>query len=964
VILKGPVNKCEIFKDTGKQHLRGVARDLLKRHLVGVSRLLFFLFFLPVSHVFGEQYPHYAIKAIVDVQNKIISAVEEVTFTNNSGQALNEIYFHIYPNRQYTAKEKNFMLRYAGYFKINPFPEGFQSGSVNVESIAQDGTEVFSAIEGDDQTILKVSLLSPLAGGQSVRLTINFSVKIPHAYGRFGWHENIMALSRWYPILSVLNQNGWNNYPFYPFHRPFFSEAAYYSVELTVPEDQVVIHSGHLRETKTDAGGKILNIETSSPIREFTLALSPDYKVVTKNFGDVKISSFYLPGDQSHAQMALESASDLMKYYTDLFGVYPYEEFNIAPVYLGWGGEQMSNMTFIDTRVYKLPKFLKRYLDFLVAHETGHQWLYNIVGIDEYAQIWLEEGVHSYFLLGYLEDKYGPDAKVVELPKGLEWLLPNFSFRRARDLRYQFIARNNLDHPVVDKLSSFSEPSSIFSLTYGKGAGITAMLHDTIGDEAFKKVFTRIFDEYRFKNLSVEDFIKLCERESGKALDGFFNQWLYTTKKCDISVKDVHGNKILLENRREIVMPVEVDVQFADGRKERILWDGQKATDQIEVKFAGRIKKVSVDPEGKLLDIDRTNNSWPRTVTVRPVPLYLGLYDIPIFLRDDVYNVVAGPEIANSGIGLKASFQKPYDQIWYAAGDYEIGEDLFKTRTGYELKNVFNALTTFGFELFNVDDLDGGEEDLAGGKVYLRKELWPAPYNLTSINDHVTFYLLRNRSLNPSSLTGSEDSRNVSYLRKDEAIVGTNFHFDRSSPGIDPSQGYQMDTFFESSGHFLEATQYFNRGAVDFSMYRGITPKTKLAWRLKYGGGFPSDKNLFELGGVNGLRGYDRKTLRGANMALSSLEYRFPIIEKLDLHFFDNILGVESISGVVFADAGQSWRGDFEDSQLKKDAGLGLRFTVNVGSFLEKVLVRADVAQAIREPKEDTRFWFGVGHAF
>jgi len=926
--------------------------------------IAFALWMGSTPNAFGDPYPRYTIKATIDVVQKTITATQEVAFTNTSEQPVNEIYFHIYPNRHYTQKEKNSLLRYAGYFKVNPFPEGFQSGDVNIETISQEETKLAYTIEGDDQTILKVPLSHPLSGGQSVRLTINFSVKIPHAYGRFGWHENILALSRWYPILSVLNQNGWNNYPFYPFHRPFFSEAANYSVELTVPENQTVIHSGHLQETKTEQGSKTLKIETSSPIREFTLAMSPDYKVITQNLGEVKINSFYLNGDDHNAQLALESAAGMMEYYTDQFGAYPYEEFNIAPVYLGYGGEQMANMTFIDTRVYKLPKFLKRYLDFLVAHETGHQWLYNIVGIDEYTQIWLEEGMHSYFLLEYLEHKYGADAKVVELPKQLGWLLPNFSFRRARDLRYQFIARNNLDHPVVDKLSSFNEPSSIFSLTYGKGAGITAMLHDVIGDEAFKKVFTRIFAEYRFKNLSVEDLQKLCEQESGQDLAEFFKQWLYTTKKFDVAVQGVRGNKIILENRREIVMPVDVEVELADGQKENLVWDGQKGSREIEIKPTARIQKVQVDPQRKLLEIDRTNNTWPRTIAVKVVPLYLGLYDIPIFLRDDAYNVVVGPEIANSGIGLKVSVQKPYDQIWYAAGDYELGEDLFKTRTGYELKNVFNALTSFGFELFNVDDLDGGEDDLAGGKVYLRKELWPAAYSLTSINDHVTLYLLRNRSLNPSPLTGAEDSRNTSYLRKDEAIVGTSFHLDRSRPYLDPSHGYQVDTFFESSGHFLEATQYFNRGGVDVSLYQGVTQKTKLAWRLKYGGGSPTDKNLFELGGVNGLRGYDRKTLRGANIALSSLEYRFPIIENLKVHLLDNIFGLEAISGVAFVDAGHSWRADFDDSQLKKDAGLGLRMTVSVGSFIEKVLVRADIAQAIREPKEETRFWFGVGHAF
>ena len=142
-----------------------------------------------------------------------------------------------------------------------------------------------------------------------------------------------------------------------------------------------------------------------------------------------------------------------------------------------------------------------------------------------------------------------------------------------------------------------------------------------------------------------------------------------------------------------------------------------------------------------------------------------------------------------------------------------------------------------------------------------------------------------------------------------------------------------------------------------------MTQRSKLAFRLKVGEGFPDDKNLFELGGINGLRGFDRKTVRGAHVGLGSVEYRFPLLDRLNVSVADHLLGMDSISGVAFFDAGQAWYHDFEDSQLRKDAGLGLRFTVNVGSFLEKVLVRFDAAQAIGQ-KQDTHFWFGVNHAF
>ncbi len=920
------------------------------------------------SFAFSQDYPRYTINAVIDTNKKEIKAAQKVSFTNNTKLPTSEIDFHIYPNRKYTPEEQNFMWSYAGYFKINPFPKGFDSGHITINAVTQNDQPLNFMITGKDETLLVVPLAKPLFPNETIELNLNFSVNIPVAYGRFGTINNVTALSRWYPILCVLTDKGWNKNPFYPFHRPFFSESAYYKVNLTVPSNQVVIFSGQLqKETEGADSKKTLSLETAFPIRDFSLSLSPDYKKEELKFGDIKINSFYLPGDEAHAKLAAQDARDLMEMYTKRFRAYPYGEFNIAPVYLGYGGEQMSNMIFIDTRVFQLPRMLDRYFDFLIAHETGHQWFYNMVGADEYTEMWLEEGIDSFFLLDYLEGKYGKNATIAVLPKELNFFLPNVSFRETGDYRYQILARTNFDQPITSELSHFIEPLSIFSLTYGKGSRIVSMLRDVIGQEAFDKAFKRIFEEYRFQNITIALLEKFCEEESHKDLKWFFNQWLYTDKKYDAAVTGVHNDTVTFKNRGEIRMSVEVNIQLHNGDKKQILWDGQKDQEEIKVESSSRIKNVQLDPEQKLLDIDKTNNNWPRKINTKLVPLYLPLYDIPLFLPQDSYNVVAGPEFANSGIGLKASIQKPFDQIAYAASDYEFSKDLAHSRLGYQLNYVGNSLRTLGFELFNTTDLKGGEEDLAGGMVYLRQELNAASYGLTDINNHVTLYLMRDRSLNNGlSLTEREDSQNTSYLRKDEAIIGTALHLGQYGPYPDPSQGYKADTLFESSGHFLGATQYFYRGSLDTAFYKPLWAQSssKLVLRLKYGWGYPTDKNLYELGGMDGLRGYNRKTLRGSNMGLGSLEFRFPMIKKLDVRVFDNLINLESMNGVVFADLGQSWYGNIDDTQFKKDAGLGLRFVVTLGSFLEKVIVRLDAAQAIDEPKEPTRFWFGLGHAF
>ncbi len=929
-----------------------------------VKIIVFLSFAFPLI-CFAAELPRYEIDAKIDTTSHKISARQKVTFTNNTDKELSEIYFHIYPNRKYSESEKRFLARYAAYFKINPFPEGFQAGAFKINSISSDNQDLAYKIEGDDQTILKIELPRSLLSGFSIVIDMSYALDIPHSYGRFGWHRNIISLLRWYPMLSVLDKDGWHNYPFYPYHQPYFSDAANYTCRLTLPKDEVVAHSGLLKnEIVNTDGTKTLEIQSEAPLRDFGLGISPDYKVESRDFNGIKLNSYYLEGDIFYARKALEFASDLMDYYSRKFTAYPYNEFNIVPGYLGYGGTQSANLILIDTRAYRLPKFLIRYFDFLVAHETGHQWFYNLVGSDEYSEMFIDEGFNSHFVLDYLNEKYGPDAKVMVLPELLEWLVPNFSFSRAQSDRYSFVAKNGLDRPVIGKLSSFQEPSSIFSITYGKGSKIVGMLRYVMRDEAFNRFIQRYFKDYAFKNISIEDIQELAEKESAKDLRWFFEDWLNKSLICGYSVKKVEGNKIYLANRGSISMPVNLRVELQNGQIMDYAWDGKGKEKEIIVDSRSKIKSAQVDPENKVLDLDRTDNNWKRKVDFRPVVLYHPMYEIPVFLKEDAYSFVVGPELTSGDIGMKASLQKPQDNILYLSSAYNSGEERIKNTVGFEQRHLFGKMLKWGIEGFDYNN-PSGEDDLEGFKLYLRKELWPASYSLFEENDHASLYLLKNRDFK-SGLTsgGLEDIRNLYYSKQDEAILGMNLKFGRYGTYPDPSNGWKLNMAIENAEHFLGGDNYFWRASPELTRYFFATPKQKIASRVKLGVGYPSDKGLFQLGGEKGLRGYPYKTVNGSQAVMFNAEYRLDLMDDLNISFFDNIVSLKKIQGVGFFDVGKSWFASFSDRDFKKDAGAGLRLHFNIAGFLEQVILRLDAAQAINEPKEDARFWFGLNQAF
>ncbi len=317
-------------------------------------------------------------------------------------------------------------------------------------------------------------------------------------------------------------------------------------------------------------------------------------------------------------------------------------------------------------------------------------------------------------------------------------------------------------------------------------------------------------------------------------------------------------------------------------------------------------------------------------------------------------------------MGLASSLAKPYDNILRLSSSYDFNDQAVESTLGYEFSHLFNKQNSLGFEIFNFES-HKEKQDASGGKIYFRRELWPASYGLFDLNDHITFYLVRDQKLERTSgLTGTEDMRNLYYRKKDEAIFGITGSLGRYGPYADPDYGWKFMPTQEFAGHFLGGNETFWRSSLELENYRLILPKKqhKIASRIKFGWGESSDKKLFQLGGPDGLRGYSRKTIEGAHMLLAGIEYRFPIASDAKLYFLDNIFCLNKIQAAGFFDVGKAWYADFSDSDFKKDVGIGLRFHFDLLGFVEKLVLRIDIAWAVNEPKENPHIWFGLNQSF
>ena len=141
-----------------------------------------------------------------------------------------------------------------------------------------------------------------------------------------------------------------------------------------------------------------------------------------------------------------------------------------------------------------------------MAHEIAHQWFSDLVTLDTWQDIWLNEGFATYGELLWI-------AESRDLPIGSLF---------ASDSPY-FGYFEGMDRPPGDPGAA-----EVFNPTvYNRGALTLEALRRTVGDATFYRILREWVDRYRGRNVSTAEFIALSEELSGTQLDDFFQTWLY-----------------------------------------------------------------------------------------------------------------------------------------------------------------------------------------------------------------------------------------------------------------------------------------------------------------------------------------------------------------------------------------------------------------------------------------------------
>uniref|UniRef100_A0A0A1WLH6 Aminopeptidase n=1 Tax=Zeugodacus cucurbitae TaxID=28588 RepID=A0A0A1WLH6_ZEUCU len=270
---------------------------------------------------------------------------------------------------------------------------------------------------------------------------------------------------------------------------------------------------------------------------------------------------FATPEQLDKVDFALEVGKGVMEYYIQYFQIeYPLPKMDMVaiPDFVSNAMEHWGLVTYRQTALLfdekQSSSANKQSVAQVIAHEFSHMWFGNLVTMQWWNDLWLNEGFAR-----YMENK-GINAVFPE------WkMLEQFIVSRLHEVLTLDATLGS--HPIVQTAESPAQITQLFDLiTYGKGASIIRMLEDFIGAENFQKAVTNYLDRFKFKNAVTEDFLDEVQKlQTDIDVKSILQTWTVQMGFPVVTVEQVSATQYRLTQRRFFSNPNDYSLQIDDS---------------------------------------------------------------------------------------------------------------------------------------------------------------------------------------------------------------------------------------------------------------------------------------------------------------------------------------------------------------------------------------------------------------
>lgn len=303
--------------------------------------------------------------------------------------------------------------------------------------------------------------------------------------------------SIWWP-----NKDQWRN------------EVQTMDISVAIPNDLVDVSNGRF-ESKTNLGDGYTRWDWSVhyPINNYDVALNiGNYTHFGSHYGALTLDYYVLPEDLDKAKGQFSQVNGMLDAYTHYFGPYPFQEDGYKLIEVPYAG--MEHQSAVAYGNHFANGYLNRdwtgvgistRFDFIIIHESGHEWFGNSITAQDRSDMWIHEGWTTYLEELYVEYHWG-HADAVKYLNGLKPKIEN---------RMPIVAERGVNAtPPEDQ--------------YFKGALMLNTLRSVINDDA--KWFALIhgfYQRFKYQNIMTGDVIGYFNQQTGLDLTPIFRQYLF-----------------------------------------------------------------------------------------------------------------------------------------------------------------------------------------------------------------------------------------------------------------------------------------------------------------------------------------------------------------------------------------------------------------------------------------------------
>lgn len=377
------------------------------------------------------------------------------------------------------------------------------------------------------------------------------------------------------------------------------SQKAVFEVTLLVPTKMTAI--SNTIESKVwehEAGIKAVQFIPTPKMSTYLLAfIVGDLEFLeSKTANGVLVRVFTTPGKKSQGKFALDVAVKCLEFYEKYFDIkYPLPTLDLIaiPDFAAGAMENWGVVTYRETALLIDPVHSaaanRQRVAIVIAHELAHQWFGNLVTMEWWTHLWLNEGFASY--MEYLAiDELFPQWQM-----WTQFVMADFGEALKLDS-----LKNT--HPIEVEVHHPDEISEIFdAISYSKGASVIRMLAEFLGYKNFRNGMRHYLKKHKYGNAATEDLWKALEEVSGQPVVKLMKNWTGKSGHPVIRLQEVaHRPQLRLTQDRFFSSPLS-----KKEIKDTTLW-----TIPVKITTSSSLRKQgSIDNNSKLDSRLRGNDS-------------------------------------------------------------------------------------------------------------------------------------------------------------------------------------------------------------------------------------------------------------------------------------------------------------------------------------------------------------------